>query len=495
MRERSDACNVLFLLTDQWRHDALGFLGHPLAHTPNLDCLAAGGVFFRHAFTSVPLCSPARGSLLSGCWPHQSGVVDNIGVGAAVQQGLSAQVRTWIEAARDRGYRVGYFGKWHLGWPGPGDRGAQFSSEVGADQDLRPKVERGMPRATPSGELCSPFREEWMADLQRRRPDAFPPFYQVLPGSLEDTDTGRTADAAMMFLREASATDQPWFLTVSFRAPHFPHALPEPFAHLVDPSSVNLPDNMNDDFQHKPWFQNRVWWPCHDTSCLSEDDWRKTIAAYYGMIAMVDAAIGRVLEVAASASGGRPTVILFASDHGEMLGAHGLFDKGPYFYDEVMRIPLLIRLPEAGLDLAGGSGKPQIRDEFVSILDLGATLFNLVGEELAVPGRDLIELIEGRSEQPWPDEAFGWYASYNGHSFVMRSIRTPEYKYVFVPQAVDELYDLRNDPGELRNLASDPAYRPVVATLRERLFEWMATVGDPLLDGWHRLPPAGTLVE
>ncbi|RME63930.1 MAG: DUF4976 domain-containing protein [Caldilineae bacterium] len=486
-----NGCNVLFLLTDQWRQDALGFLGHPLAYTPNLDRLAAGAVFFRNAFTAVPLCSPARGCLLSGRWPHQNGVQDNVGVGASQQEGLSAQVRTWLEAACDQGYQVGYFGKWHLGQPDPAQRGARFSSET--DHHLTPPRGPEAARATADGRLRPPFQHDWETDLAHRRPDYFPPFYAVAPGSMEDTDTGKTAAAAIHFLQETSA--RPWFLTVSFRGPHFPHAVPEPYAHLVDPSRVILPDTLQDDFHNKPWFQNRVWWPCHDTSHLDEEDWRKTAAAYYGMIAMLDAAIGRVLTAAARASGGRPTVILFASDHGEMLGAHGRFDKGPYFYDEVMRIPLLIRLPEAGPLPAEANEKPHIRDEFVSILDLGATLFHLAGERPSLPGRDLVSLLQGDSTQAWPQEAFGWYTYYNGHSFAMRCIRTPDYKYVFNPQSVDELYDLRTDPGEMNNLALLPAHASTVAALRGRLFAWMEQEHDPLRHRWQQLPPAGALVS
>lgn len=486
--------NVLFILTDQWRHNALGFCGDPLAHTPNLDRLAAGASFFRHAFTSVPLCSPARGCLLTGRWPHQSGMEDNVGVGASQQAGLSAEVRTWLEAARDHGYRVGYFGKWHLGHPGPSERGAQYIAEPADLQGAEGGKEAA--RATESGELRSPFREQWLADVARRRPDFFPPFYETLPGTMEETQTGQVSAAAVRFLQEAASDSRPWFLTVSFRGPHFPHAVPEPYASLIDSAKVPLPENLYDDFRQKPWFQNRIWWPCHDTAHLDEEAWRKTSAAYYGMIAMLDEAIGRLLNAVAAADGGRPTTILFASDHGEMLGAHGRFDKGPYFYDEVMRIPLLIRPGEVGLPAREGSGQqPRWRDEYVSILDLGATLFSLAGETPQIPGRDLMPLVHGEWTGPWPQEAFGWYNYYNGHSFVMRSIRTPAYKYVFAPQAVDELYDLQADPGELVNLASDPAHASKVTELRQRLFAWMMQEGDPLLEQWQELPPAGTLVD
>lgn len=470
--------NVLLLLTDQWRHDALGCAGNPLAHTPHLDRLAEGAARFTCAFTPTPLCSPARASLLTGRWPHQTGVTDNFGVGATRQGPLAREQRTWLEAARDAGFRVGYFGKWHLGEDGPILRGAEGWSRGGFDRG-RPAPGTGRSPATEMGEL----RPDWPEpDYPGVLPGGRPPFCGTISGTLQDTATWRTATEGIHFLRIRD--DRPWFMAVSFHGPHFPHLVPEPYADLIDPAEVPLPASLEDDFAGKPWFQGRTWWPCHDTSGLSADDWRRTAAAYYGAIAMLDAAIGSVL---AAARDDRPTAIVFTSDHGEMLGAHGRFDKGPYLYDEVLRVPLIIRPPEGAA--------PAVRDEFVNLLDVGATLFALTGEASPGSGRNLLGPARDDAAGVWPDEAFGWYESYNGHSFVLRSIRTRDWKYCFVPQAVDELYDLHADPHELTNLASDPGHAPMVRALRARLFAWMHRERDPLANDCSDLPPAGSLLS
>jgi arylsulfatase A-like enzyme len=471
--------NVLFLLTDQWRHDALGFAGSELAHTPALDRLAAGATVFDRALTSTPLCSPARGCMMTGRWPHQTGMTDNIGVGATRQQPLGRERRTWLEAARDAGFRVGFYGKWHLGEDGPISRGAHGYSRAGFDRG-RPPAGAGDAPATETGEL----RPDYVVPAAKVMPGGKPPFYGVIGGTIDDTPTGKTAAEAIGFLNTPDPA--PWFLTVSFHGPHFPHLMPEPFASLIDPDRVPLPASMDDDFGGKPWFQGRTWWPYHDTSDLDEDDWRRTAAAYYGMIAMIDEAIGRVTDAACAAANGRPTTVVFTSDHGEMLGAHNRFDKGPYFYDEVMRVPLVIRPTEGAASAR--------RHEFVSPVDLGATLFGLAGERCEGTGRDLLSLIAGDSPDAWPDEAFGWYESYNGHSFELRSVRTPDHRYCFNPQDVDELYDLREDPNELTNLAGEPDHADIAAALRERVFDWMRREGDPLVDRWRDLPSAGSFV-
>lgn len=478
--------NVLLLLTDQWRHDAVGYRAGSQALTPTLDGLAKGGVAFEHAFTPIPLCSPARACLLTGRWPFQSAMIDNVGVGASKQGPLEPGHRTWLDAAVQSGYRVGYYGKWHLGADGPIARGVHGHSPSGFERNAPPPGSGKAP-VTERGELeVDQDRVHPRRDLL---PGSRPPYYGTLTSGIEDTQTRRTASEAIGFFEQDDG--RPWFLTTSFHGPHFPHLVPEPFAGLVAPGAADLPGSLDDSFTGKPWFQSRPWWPCHDTSGLTQDDWRKTTAAYLGMIAFIDAEMGRVLNAATASSGGRPTVVIFTSDHGEMLGAHGRFDKGPYLYDEVMRVPLLIRRlapGETALDIG-----PEWRQEFVSLLDVAETLFGLAGEQSHGPGRDLLHLTAGRSNDAWPDEAIGWYQSYNGHSFTLRSIRTLDYKYCFNPQDVDELYDLKEDRGEVHNLIGDCAHKAIGENLRERLMVWMRRAGDPLAEGWDDLPDAGTL--
>jgi len=473
----SDRPNVLFLLTDQWRADHTGYAGHPIADTPTVDRLAAAGQWFANAFTTCPLCSPARGTLLSGRWPHQTGLYDNLGVGGSLQTGLDHGVRTWLDAARDAGFRTGYFGKWHLGQQSGEARGVTFDV-VGQEADgprpgqRAPADERGQIVPEVAARLAQ----------QPSRPGDRPPFYALRPDGLDSMRDHRIAERAIGFLHEPD--DRPWYCCASWPGPHFPSVLPEPWLSRYAPDRFELPANLGDRFVNKPWWQNRHWWPPVATDDLTADDWRRTLAAYAGYVSLMDHELGRVLDTALAQAGGRETWVVFAADHGEMLGGHSRFDKHAYFYDEVLRIPLVIARLDPDGQPVGATGR---RDEYVHLIDLAATLFGLADEACGGDGRDL------RESADRPDETFACYHAYNGHSFQLRMLRTPDWKYVFTPQDIDELYDLRRDPGELRNLADEPQHTELLAALRARLFAWMAQTGDPLRDSWRRLPAAGSL--
>ena len=478
-----DQPNVLFLLTDQWRADHLGCADHPIVRTPTVDRLAERGTRFTNAFTTCPLCSPARGTLLTGRWPHQTGMVDNVGVGGSVQQALGTDVRTWLEAARDAGFRTGYFGKWHLGEQSGLSRGVTFDV-VGKEAD-GPRTERRAP-ATERGQIVADMAPRFHQDPVR--PGDRPPFYGQHPAGLASMRDRRIANASIEFLRHDD--QRPWFTCASCPGPHFPSLLPEPWIDLYDPARFALPDNHADRFINKPWWQSRHWWPTVNTDGLTDEDWRRTLAAYAGYVSLMDELLGRVLDIALANAHGRETWVIFGADHGEMLGGHSRFDKHAYFYDEVLRIPLVVARMSPDGAATGPVGR---RDEYVSLLDLAATLFGLAGEPIDSDGRDLIGLIEDRSPVFWQSEAYACYHAYNGHSFQLRMLRTPSWKFVWAPQDVDELYDLEHDLGELRNLSDEARHGITLDRMRRRLHDWMEQTGDPLLENAPSLPPAGTL--
>ncbi|MHC4250824.1 MAG: sulfatase-like hydrolase/transferase [Planctomycetota bacterium] len=477
--------NILFILTDQWPHDSFGRLGLPVP-TPGTDGLAASGTVFSNAFTTCPLCSPARGALLTARFPWQTGMRDNVGVGYSLQKALSPDERTWIDAAVERGYHTGYYGKWHLGPDGPVARGAH---RHGGDFDRNAQV---YDPATDDYSYAS------MAERYDKQNDALvngiAPFYGRSSRDEEEIEPFRLVASARDFMAEWAAGErrEPFFLTISFHGPHFPHYMPERFADLAErlAPDVPLPGSLRDGFSGKPEHHGRPWWPSMDTSSLDEASWRKAIAYSMAHIAFVDEAVARILGHVDELGLAGDTTVVFTADHGDMRGAHNRFDKGAYFYDEVWRIPLTVRAPGVA---------PAVRDEFVSLIDVGRTLFALAGagsrEGAPFVGRDLRDLI-GReaTSDAWPDRAYGAYDSYNGMSFAVRAIRDARYKFVWNPQAVDEFYDLEDDPHELCNRVDDPAMAAERDRLREELFAWLRDSGDDLPARAGSLPEAGTVL-
>ena len=483
------ATNVLFILTDQWPSWAFSFMGAGIP-TPNIDRLAAHGTVFSNAFTSCPLCTPARGALLTARWPHQTGVYDNYAVGHSQQTTMSMDEHTWIDEAVRCGYRVGYFGKWHLGSNDPEMRGAHRHD---------PRRPAGPRKKQPYS--YDRMKAQYDTQEQRRLVRGRAPFWGEVDRAKDEITPFSIMANWVGFLEEwaAGGQERPFFLTVSSAPPHFPHYLPAEYARIADRlrDAVELPVSLKDDCAGRPWFHATPWWPCMDTSVLDQEEWRTVIAYSHAHIMLVDEAIGRVLGTLDRLHLTDSTTIIFTADHGDMEGAHNRFDKGPYFYEEVWRIPLIVRSPGA---------LPATQNAFVSILDVGETLLDLAGSDgddsPPRSGRDLLPLT-GSSETPaqWPDVVYGVYDLYNGINFSVRAIRDERWKYVWNPQESDELYDLASDPHELVNLiAVEPAVRFDAAAaeaesrLRGQLLAWLKEIGDDLPSHFADLPPAGTVM-
>ena len=398
--------------------------------------------------------------------------------------------------------RRGYSGKWHLGNDGVARRGAH------AHDPLRNQPSRVFDPAV--HEHSYEQTAEKYAGQADRLERGRPPFWGVLRDELaKDGRMSQAVDGAVQFLEE-SARDrtEPFLLTVSIGPPHFPHYLPPEYAKRAEARAAELPSTLRDTFDGRPDFHGKHWWPSMHTSGLSDDDWRQVIAYTLTHVEMVDDTIGVLFDKLKTLGFSENTTVVFTSDHGDMAGAHGRFDKGPYFYDEVWRIPLIIRRP-------GCSAAEQ--SAFCDLLDVAETLFRGIaarreGWRAAIPcrrgatgvapskepvrsGRDLMPLV-GADAVPadWRQRAHGYYDLYNGMSFAVRAIRDERWAYVWNPQSVDELYDMESDPIQMQNRIDDPAYAEQRTRLRAEQNEWIASIGDDLPSRASDLPSAGTIV-
>jgi arylsulfatase A-like enzyme len=453
--------NILLIQADQHRADCLGVNGHPLVQTPHLDGLARAGANFRHAFCPIPLCTPSRTSLLTGLWPTQHGSITNPDTEAG--RALAAGLPTFSQALHQAGYFLGCVGKWGVdAQHGPTHYG--FDIYLPEKQYATWRKEQGLPPR--------PRTNRWFGEVD--------PYIHS-----EQSQLAWGAQRTIELLQRAANSDRPFFLRWDPSEPHLPNIVPEPFASLYPPSSIppwrNFPDPMLD----KPYIQRQqqVTWGIDGWSWA---DWAPIVGRYLGEISLLDQQVGRVLAELEALNLAENTLVIYTADHGDLCGGHGLIDKHFVFYDELVRVPLILRWPA---QIAAGQ---QVEAFVCHAIDLATTFCAAAGVErpVAFAGQSLLPLAGVSSavdaDQPPRTDIF---ASYHGNQFGLysqRMVRDHEWKYVWNATSQDELYRLTTDPGELVNLVGQPTFTAELARLRQRLVAWMETTRDPLLNGWTR---------
>ena len=449
------------VVSDQERADVLGCYGGP-CRTPAIDTLAADGVRFETCVAPSVICSPVRASFLTGLYPHGHGILNNTHEPDALRSDLAPGVATYAELLRDAGYRLGYVGKWHVGQRGPESRGFH-------DVVMAPSVVVGA-----NDEAIVEHEAELLEPVHATYPRGRLLVAGVDPRPIEATETRRDADAAIDLLHRYRELDAPFCLRLDFEGPHHPYMPPEPYASMYEPREIPPWPNFGDDASTKPAAQQRLieqrgvagWTWAH---------WQPVVARYFGFVSFIDAEIGRVLGTLDALGLGETTVVVHTADHGDMTGSHGgQFNKGPLMYDEVCRVPLLVRGPH--VQARGVCRAP------VGSLALMPTILDLAG--VPVPDSLHVSSLAPWFSDPAAATAGGTaHAEYHGDEwglYSMRMIRTETHKYVYSPHGTDELYDLQVDPHELVNRIAEPEYAAVGQDLRTRLRDWMRATGDPL---------------
>lgn len=457
--------NYLLLFTDQQRYDTLGVNGAETCRTPVLDALAAEGANFSHAFTPAGLCTPARASLLTGSYPHKHRLLNNLHEEDAIHRDLPEGTVTFSQLLNDHGYRLGYLGKWHTGTAkGPLDWGFH---------DLPLQHDDAADVYEPTGEV----RVDDAVYLQLGDEQVVVAGVEVLDAA--QTLTARLADAAIAQLRdyaERSRQGTPFFLRVDFPGPHHPYIVPEPYASMYDPAEVPSPESLGETFERKPTMHRKL--PrLRGVADFDAATWRVLTARYWGFVTLIDAQIGRILEALEDLGLTDDTAVFHTTDHGDMMGAHRMFNKGAAMYDEVYHIPLIVRWP-------GVTQPGTVSPQFVRSLDLMPTFLDGAGVPVPdhIDGRSLLPLLRGEDPDDWPDDVMTEYHGDEWGLYTQRMLRTHDHKYVHNAPDIPELYDLRSDPHELDNLADDPAHAELRTELERRLLAQM----DASDDGWHR---------
>ncbi len=447
--------NILFIMADQLRRDALGCTGARF-NTPNLDRIAAEGVCFTHCVTNSPVCIPARVTLATGLYPHNTGVWDNC------RYDLPPDTPTWMQAIRAVGYRTSLFGKTHLHHHGGDLRDREPLMHAYGLDDVD---EIGGPRA--SARLLSHMTAEWerkglwesYREDYRDRFDTKPHVARASVLPLEDYADVYVGRRAREYLASYTRSE-PWFCWVSFGGPHEPWDAPEPYASMYDPASMPAP---------VPALESRA--AQRPTGLLDErlrqrpDPSRADIAAmranYAGNVTLIDDQVGGILDVIEERGELDNTVIVVSSDHGEMNGDCGLIYKN-VFLDGAVRVPLLVRTPRTLRSARAGS----VSEGPVEWMDIGPTLVELAGGHLVHQhfARSLVSVLRGRAE------ACREFAVSELHGEIM--ILDATWKAAVNARGeVYLLFDRVHDPLETTNLAGSSAVAHIETQCRLRLFE------------------------
>lgn len=511
--------NVLVMLTDQ--QQARTIEPESQCRMDNLTDIAADGTRFSRAYTANPVCSPSRASFMTGLLPHSHGMVDVAHNVEPYRANFREDLDTWSRRLDEAGYSLGYFGKWHVE---RSNKLEQFGFDVydilrgeGFDEGYRQYRESlGLNPEVDLRNLYA-WRDTTDSPLSMARfleNDGYRDLlvYGTHTEPLEGMKDYYLYQQGIDFVHDHAEDDDPWCLTISADGPHDPYLVPEEYYDEYESVDIELPLNFDDNLEDKPAaYRNHqsVW---DDFSC---EEFAEAMRCYYAYCSFIDDQIGRVLSALEETNQLDDTVVMFASDHGDQMGAHRLLLKGTFSFEESYRIPLVIRHPDA---VSG-----QVRDDIVQFHDLGATIADLAGESefperVSVPvenpiasasgepidtgGRteptfqpmSLIPFLHGERPTDHRQEAF---AEFHGVRFftTQRIIWDEQYKYVFNANDRDELYDLQKDPYEQTNLVQSPDHQEIKKRLASRMWEIVDETGDYTLAntdyGMFRYAPVG----
>ena len=475
-----DRPNVLFVMTDHTNAQATAPAGDERYEpgrqclTPNLDRLAGEGVRFGRCYTTNAICSPARASLMTGTYPSTHGMWDCTHTQRPEWVNVFDRLTYWSQRLAGAGYACGYFGKWHVeqsldldnfGWR----EYAHEHSDPPCTHLALDQIEDSQVRVRTAG-----YRDHLLAATGRD--DGGPVHHPAFEKGID-------------FIRRQATSGEPFCCFVSAAEPHDPYVPPRRFLDMYDTDEIRLSPTLRDDLAGKPEVLRRMQGVVRD---LTDDEWRRICAAYWAVVTFLDSEVGRIIDALKEMKLYENTIIVFTSDHGDMLGGHGLAAKGfGTSYEEVYNIPLILRAP-------GMTAGREENDILTSLVDVGPTLLDLLGLGPLpdADGRSLRPVLEGTSNKTdWQDA----YAEFFGQRFVytQRIVWHGNWKYVFSPGGIDELYDLADDPHEQHNLAEDPAHQDVLVDMARRMWRRMEQIGDESLFNTHyitmRSAPVGPL--
>ena len=434
--------NVVFILSDDHRYDAMSFLGHQFARTPVMDSLAENGAYLKNALVTTALCSPSRASILTGLYTFRHRVIDN-------NRAIPPGTVYFPQYLRKAGYATGFFGKWHMG--GESDR-------------------------------SQPGWDHWVSFAGQGHYLPPTPDYtiNVNGGRVRQTGyiTTELTDYAIDWLKQQKPAEKPFFLYLSHKAVHANFTPEDRYQDGLKDLPFKRPESETTtatDLSRPRWLRDqRNSWHGVDFPYHSELDIERYYKRYCETLRSVDDSIGRVLQQLKDMGIHDETLVIYMSDNGFMFGEHGLIDKR-VAYETSMRVPMLVQCPAI---IKGGT----VVEEMIANIDIGPTVMEAMALKAPphMDGKSFLPLVRGESI-PWREQFL--YVYYWEKNFAQTpttfSLRTPQYKYItyYGLWDADELFDLAADPDESKNLIEDPAHAKNAREMEDKLYQMMGELG------------------
>lgn len=464
-RSPGDKPNLLFLWTDEQRADTMAAYGNTRFRVPAMNRLASQSVVFDRPYVTQPVCTPSRSCVMTGWWPHQSGCVRN-GIS------LKAVTQTVPELVGDSAYRTAYMGKWHLGdeifpqhgfeeWKAIEDAIYRSRYSAGRDKNARSAYHHFL--------VSLGYKPDEENDFSRN-------FAARLP--VEHSKPSFLANEASNFILRHRA--EPWILYVNFLEPHMPFASALDDLHSEEDAPLkNFPGTALG--PEPAWYKRRrgELAGAKKVKGIGPEQRAKLqrqARNYAGLCSLVDQALNRILWTLEVTGQADNTIIVYTSDHGDMMGAHGLMAK-QVMYEEAVRVPLLVRVPFLRIKLRHVA-------QPVSHIDIVPTLMELLGRKGPdLPGRSLVPVLDGENRPDnyvhleWTADSSDSGEGPNGRTVVSLD----GYKLVLYDSDQSMLFDHNKDPLELNNVYGKPEYTAVQARLRKKIEEWQKQTQDSMI--------------